>query len=134
MAGAQADWESQAFARQHTPYPGAGSYGITHMRPCGADGKPLSEEQRNGYRLNYGGRKYPLGAHGEVTFCDSAAFMPAVKERLETEHYLHQLSTWILGGNRIFEQIFPGILAYCLPDKTGKDMPINGHMIPASLA
>ena len=53
MAGAQADWESQAFARQHTPYPGSGSFGITHMRPCNANGKPLTEEQSKQYRLSY---------------------------------------------------------------------------------
>ena len=60
--------------------------------------------------------------------------MPAVKERLETEHYLSQLTTWILGGSKVFEQIFPGILKFCEASKTGEDMPCNGHMIPASLA
>ena len=36
----QADWESQAFARQHTPFEGTGSFGVTHMRPCDSKGDP----------------------------------------------------------------------------------------------
>ena len=34
----------------------------------------------------------------------------------------------------MFEQIFPGILKYCEPDKSGQGVEVNGHMIPSSLA
>jgi len=132
MGGKQATWESDGFARQHTPYPGSGSFGVTHMRPCNSKGNNLTKEEEKNYRITYGGRKYPLGANGEISFCDTAAFLPAVKDRLEMENYLSKLSTWIMGGNDVFEQIFPGILQYCTPSD-GKT-PVRGHNIPVSLA
>ena len=48
------------------------------------------------------------------------------------ENYLSKLSTWIMGGNEVFAQIFPGILEYCKP-MDGK-VPVRGHIIPESLA
>ena len=59
MGGKQATLESDSFARQHTPYPGAGSFGVTHMRPCNSGGKNLTKEEEKNYRITYGGRKYP---------------------------------------------------------------------------
>ena len=88
LGNQEAAWESAKFARRHTPYPGAGSFGITHMRPCDSAGAPLSEAQAKNYKLTYNGRKYPLGENGEITFCDTEAFMPALKDRLEMENYL----------------------------------------------
>ena len=43
-------FESERNARLHTPYPGAGGYGVAHMRPCGVDGKPLTSEQQKDFR------------------------------------------------------------------------------------
>ena len=48
------------------------------------------------------------------------------------ENYLSKLSVWIMGGNEIFSQIFPGILQYCAPVQ--KNMEVRGHIIPESLA
>ena len=58
--------------------------------------------------------------------------MPALKDRLEMENYLSKLSTWIMGGDAIFSQIFPGILQYCAPKQ--ESMDVRGHTIPAALA
>ena len=63
------------------------------MRPCNADGGTLTEEQAKNYRLTYNGMKYPLGENGEILFCDTEAFMPALKDRLEMDNYLCKLST-----------------------------------------
>ena len=58
---AQRDWESQANARRHTPYEGTGQFGVTHMHPCGPDGKPLTKEQAKEFRIQHNGRNFPLG-------------------------------------------------------------------------
>ena len=128
----QAEWESAAFARQHQPHPGTGEFGITYFRPCNSEGKVLDPKEGKDYKITYNGRTYGLDQDGKISFCDTSAFLPAIEDQLEKEHYLSKLSTFILAGNELFEQIFPNVLEYCAPHKSAYE--VRGTMIPHCLA
>ena len=82
-------WESERNARLHTPYPGAGGYRIAHMRPCGADGKPLTSEQQKDFGIQHNGIKFPIGKDGTLRYLDTQAFEATIKDGLEWSTIYH---------------------------------------------
>jgi len=127
-------WKSAENARLHTPYPGAGSYGVGYMKPCGKDGAALTTEEAKGFRMQFNGRNYPLNQKGVLAFCDNEAWNPIIKDELEMENYLSKLSVYILGGNEVFAGIFgEDIIGHC-KTKGDEDYDCNGLTIPGAIA
>ena len=132
---AERKWESEKNERLHTPYEGAGSYGVAHMRPCGEDGKPLTADQAKLFRIQHNGRSFPVGKDGTLRYLDCKAFEGAIKDGLEQENYLSKLTAYILGGDELCKKVFgPDFLKHCAADTSGKAQDCNGLLIPPALA
>ena len=106
---------------------------VAHMKPCGADGKPLTAEQQKSFRIQHNGRSFPLGKDGTLRYLDTAAFEGTIRDGLEMEHYLSRLTAYILGGDKVCSEIFgPEFLGFC--KATDGEQTVNGLKLPKSLA
>ena len=134
FGGAERAHQTHQFVRRHHPYDEGGHLGITHMRPCKADGGNLSEKELEQFEVVHNGRGYGVNSNGVLRYCDTAAFMPTIKANLEHESYLAKMSTFLLAGDQVCEQIFGGdFLTKCGTTDDAK-MTVNGTEIPAALA
>ena len=129
----QREWEAAEGARKHTG-PG-GHLGIGFMAPVNEDGKPLTKEQMAAFEVQFGGRTQRLNSKGQLRFVDTDAFIPTLKDNLEKERYLSQLSTFLMGGSDLMSDIFgEDLLKHCKSFDGGDYTGCPGITIPAGLA
>jgi len=128
------EFESQAVSRRFTPYKNTGDYGVTYMRPTNEQGIPLAKDAQEGYEYIHNNRSYKLNQNGCLKFFEPQAFTPTIKANLEHENYLSKLSVYLLGGDKIMQNIFGAdILGHCKPVPDA-DQICNGLLIPKGLA
>jgi len=131
-------FQSDRVAERFTPYPKTGSYGVTFMRPTDEKGITLNKGYKD-YEYIHNGRGYKLNSDGVLRCFSPEAFNPTIKANLEKEHYLSELSTYLIGGDRLVQDIFgEDILKHCRPygvtGQVNQDQDCNGLRIPAGLA
>ena len=104
------------------------------MAPTDANGNMLSEADRANFEMQFGGRMHHLNSKGQLRFVDTSAFEGAMKDALEKERRLSQLSTYILGGSTLVANVFGMDVLEKLKPHKGSPLNCNGVIIPEGLA
>ena len=124
--------ESVLGQEQHTDP--AGNYGVTYLRPVGANGKELDPAVAQKFKLKFGGREFPASHDGMFKLLDQEAYAPVIADAIEREEWLTEYASYAKAGTPVFLEVFGlDALKACRNTENKVTVLPNGREIPPEI-